>query len=103
MRRTMASAAALVAIVGGGLATAASSASAAPASPAALSCRLTWADANTAGVSCTGSAYFRGYALCVNGAVALGARTRSGGTSYAYCTQEGSRLLQPVEWYGQAA
>ncbi|MGW3959348.1 hypothetical protein ACWED2_05965 [Amycolatopsis sp. NPDC005003] len=90
--------------LGGGLAVAgAGPASAAPSgTQLKLSCSLAWHDANTAGVRCTGAAFF-GFAKCKNGRIAQGAVAASGTISYAYCTSLNSSLATPLKWGGAVA
>lgn len=100
MKRTITSAFTIMALAGAGLAATAGSVSAAPVgpiTPAALSCRLAWNDANTAGITCTGGSFI-GAAKCKNGRVVQGASAASGTISYAYCTSVNSSLVIPVQW-----
>ncbi|MEZ7004426.1 hypothetical protein [Streptomyces sp. AD55] len=97
MKRTIAGLFAIAAMAGAGLATTAAAASAAPETARALSCKLSWNDANTAGITCTGGT-FVGWAMCKNGSRAQGAAAASGKTSYAYCTSYNSSLKIPVQW-----
>ncbi|MFI6871545.1 hypothetical protein [Nocardia sp. NPDC050406] len=99
MKRLLAATFAVTALVGAPLLIGDATASAAPplGAPGGLNCRLSWYDANTAGITCTGGT-FVGAAQCANGKVARGAAAHSGTPSYAYCTSFGSSLATPVRW-----
>lgn len=100
MKRMLVSTFAVAALAVSGMAATTGAASAAPTDAKAFSCKLVFADSNTAGVKCTGGGTFIAAAKCKNGKTAQGSAAAAGTTSYAYCTSYNSSLKKPVQAWG---